>query len=146
MGRRSGTTVRSSELISLLGSGGRGEFYCTRDAKLSTRSTLTVLPVALRQIGQRISRFQRGAQVTAALDHPYIAAYHGLEEDGVPGLVMELVKGMTLPGSVGAILPATPRPFSYGRIQAFDWPRKVTPWRFHPNSGEDGCPCPQAPS
>ncbi len=145
MAFRSGTRVRSLEVISLLGSGGRGEVYCTRDAEPGIRSALTVLPEALFHNGERLSLFRRGAQVTAALDHPYIAVYHCPEEAGVRRLVMELVEETTLAGPLGAILPATPRPFSRGRIQMFDWPTKVTLWRFHPNSGEDRCPSPQVP-
>ena len=42
-------------------------------------------------------RFQREAEVLAALNHPNIAIIHGLEKsDGVTGLVMELVEGPTL--------------------------------------------------
>src|SRR6185436_11110571 len=45
----------------------------------------------------RMTRFQREAQVLAALNHPGIATIHGLEESGsVRALVMELVPGPTL--------------------------------------------------
>jgi serine/threonine protein kinase len=40
------------------------------------------------------ARFTREAQTLAALNHPHIAAIHGLEESGgVTALVMELVEG-----------------------------------------------------
>jgi serine/threonine protein kinase len=142
MALRSGTKVRSLELNSLLGSGGSGEFYRTRDTKLSTRLALKVLPEALRSNGERISRFRCGAQVRIALDHPHIAAYYGLKEVDVPRLVMELVEGMTLLGPLRAV----PRPFSHGRSRAFDRPTKVTLSPLHPKSGEDRWPCPQAPN
>jgi serine/threonine-protein kinase len=46
---------------------------------------------------ERLARFQREAQVLAALNHPNIAIIHGLEEaDGVKALVLELVEGPTL--------------------------------------------------
>ena len=46
---------------------------------------------------ERISRFQREARTLAALNHPHIAAIHGLEEtSGTPVLVMELVEGEDL--------------------------------------------------
>ena len=44
-----------------------------------------------------MARFQREARLLAAIDHPHIAAIHGLhEEDGQHFLVMELVDGETL--------------------------------------------------
>jgi eukaryotic-like serine/threonine-protein kinase len=44
-----------------------------------------------------LARFQRQAQVLAALNHPNIAAIYGLEEsDQAKALVMELVEGPTL--------------------------------------------------
>ena len=44
-----------------------------------------------------MARFQREAQVLASLNHPNIAAIHGLEEsDGQQALVLELVEGPTL--------------------------------------------------
>ena len=44
-----------------------------------------------------MARFQREAKLLAVLDHPHIAAIHGLhEEDGQHFLVMELVEGATL--------------------------------------------------
>jgi serine/threonine protein kinase len=44
-----------------------------------------------------VRQLDREAQVLASLNHPNIAAIHGLEEaDGVRALVMELVEGPTL--------------------------------------------------
>jgi len=46
---------------------------------------------------ERLARFRREAQLLASLNHPNIAAIHGLEEaDGQPFLVLELVEGETL--------------------------------------------------
>ena len=45
----------------------------------------------------RLARFQREARVLASLNHPNIAAIHGLEEsEGTKALVLELVDGPTL--------------------------------------------------
>ena len=45
----------------------------------------------------RLARFTREAQVLASLNHPNIAAIHGIEEaEGTRALVLELVEGPTL--------------------------------------------------
>jgi serine/threonine-protein kinase len=50
-----------------------------------------------------MARFQREAQVLAALSHPHIAAIYGIEEDrGIRALVMELVEGPTLAERIAA--------------------------------------------
>jgi serine/threonine protein kinase len=46
---------------------------------------------------ERLARFQREAEVVAALNHPNIAAIYGLEKAaGMTALVMERVEGPTL--------------------------------------------------
>jgi serine/threonine protein kinase len=58
---------------------------------------IKVLPTAFTSDQERVARFQREAQVLAALNHPHIAQIHGLDEvDGTPFLVLELVDGGTL--------------------------------------------------
>lgn len=60
-----------------------------------------MLPEALAHDDWRLARFQREAEVLASLNHPDIAAIHGLEErGGMTALVMELVEEPTLPASV----------------------------------------------
>ncbi len=45
----------------------------------------------------RLARFEREAQVLAALNHPHIGAIYGLQEsESVTALVLELVEGPTL--------------------------------------------------
>jgi eukaryotic-like serine/threonine-protein kinase len=58
---------------------------------------IKVLPVSVAADADRLARFQREAEVLAALNHPHIAAIYGLEDSGpTKGLVMELVEGPTL--------------------------------------------------
>ena len=58
---------------------------------------LKTLPEAFAADPDRLARFQREAQVLASLNHPNIAAIHGLEEtDDTKALVLELVEGPTL--------------------------------------------------
>jgi len=56
-----------------------------------------VLPAAVASDPERLARFQREAEVLAALNHPNIAHIHGLENsDGNIAIVMELVEGHTI--------------------------------------------------
>jgi Tol biopolymer transport system component len=90
-----------------------GEVYRARDTKLNRDVALKVLPEVLAHDAERMARFQREAQVLAALNHPNIAAIYGLEESGAThALVMELVEGHTLAERiVGAgLVPAQGRP------------------------------------
>jgi serine/threonine protein kinase len=74
-----------------------GEVYRARDTKLGRDVAIKVLRATLTNDPDRLARFQREAQVLAALNHPNIAAIHHFEEtsDG-PALVMELVEGETI--------------------------------------------------
>ena len=70
-----------------------GEVYRARDTKLKREVALKVLPEALACDRERMARFQREAEMLAALNHPNIAAIYGLEKGA---LIMELVEGETL--------------------------------------------------
>src|SRR5262245_46068507 len=92
-----GARLGSYEVTALIGSGGMGEVYRARDTRLDRDVALKVLPDVFAQDAERLARFQREAKVLASLNHPNIAAIHGLEEaDGVKALVLELVEGPTL--------------------------------------------------
>ena len=76
-----------------------GEVCRARDTKLQRDVALKVLPVAFATDPERMTRFQREAQLLAALNHPNIAAIYGLEDGGgCQAIVMELVEGQTLTG------------------------------------------------
>ena len=56
-----------------------------------------MLPADVAGDRERLARFQREAEVLAALNHPNIAHIHGLEDaNGTTALVMELVDGEDL--------------------------------------------------
>ncbi len=94
---RAGSKLGPYEVVVPLGSGGMGEVYRARDAKLSRGVALKVLPGDFAHDPQRMARFEREAQLLAALNHPNIAAIYGLEDSGsTRALVMELVEGPTL--------------------------------------------------
>ena len=105
MAPASGTRIGPDEVTGTLGAGGMGEVYRARDARLARDVALKVLPDSFAEDPERLARFQREAQVLAALTHPNIGAIYGLEEqtDVVSGvsrtiraLVLELVEGDTL--------------------------------------------------
>jgi serine/threonine protein kinase/Tol biopolymer transport system component len=74
-----------------------GEVYRATDTKLGREVALKALPAEVAQDPERLARFRREAQVLAALNHPGVAAIHGLEEAaGQPFLVLELVEGEDL--------------------------------------------------
>jgi eukaryotic-like serine/threonine-protein kinase len=93
----SGTRMGPYEILSLLGSGGMGEVYRARDARLHRDVALKLLPATVAADPDRLARFTREAQVLAALNHPNICAIYGIEEsEGITALVLELVEGPTL--------------------------------------------------
>ena len=93
----SGTRLGHYEILALLGAGGMGEVYHARDTRLGREVAIKVLPEEFARDPERLARFEREAQLLAALNHPNIAAIYGLEEhDGLRFLVLELVPGQTL--------------------------------------------------
>jgi eukaryotic-like serine/threonine-protein kinase len=92
-----GKTLGNFEITSQLGKGGMGEVYRAKDRKLGRDVAIKVLPEEFAKDADRVSRFQREAKLLASLNHPNIAAIHGLEESsGTNFLVLELVEGDTL--------------------------------------------------
>jgi eukaryotic-like serine/threonine-protein kinase len=92
-----GTQLGSHEITALLGKGGMGEVYRARDTKLKRDVAIKILPDEFSRDIDRMSRFQREAEVLASLNHPNIAAIYDLEEaSGFRYLILELVEGETL--------------------------------------------------
>jgi len=75
-----GSRIGPYEVLSTLGTGGMGEVYRARDAKLNRDVAIKVLLPALASDPDRLARFSREAQVLASLNHPKIAHIHGIEE------------------------------------------------------------------
>jgi eukaryotic-like serine/threonine-protein kinase len=98
-----GTRLGPYEVVAAIGAGGMGEVYRARDTKLGREVALKVLPESFSADADRLARFQREAHVLAALNHPHIAAIHGLEDStAVTALVLELVDGDTLADRIAA--------------------------------------------
>ncbi|WP_344247601.1 protein kinase domain-containing protein [Actinocorallia libanotica] len=101
------------ELLKPLGRGGMGVVHQARDRELERIVAVKVLPTELLRSGDFRARFRREARAAASLSHPNIAVVHDIGEDTddeepVPYLVMELVKGATL-AELMRREPPTPR-------------------------------------
>src|ERR1700689_4882255 len=90
MALTAGTRLGPYEILAPIGAGGMGEVYRAKDTKLKRDVALKVLPDSFASDPERMARFQREAEVLAALNHPNIAQIYGVEERA---LVMELVEG-----------------------------------------------------
>src|SRR5262245_27753408 len=96
-----GQQLGSYEITALLGKGGMGEVYRAADKKLKRDVAIKILPDEFSIDGDRVSRFQREAEVLASLNHPNIATIYDLQEaNGTQFLALELVEGRD------ALLPA----------------------------------------
>src|SRR5689334_20432229 len=92
-----GTQLGSHEITALLGKGGMGEVYRARDTKLKRDVAIKILPDEFSRDADRVSRFQREAELLASVNHPNIAAiYDRQEANDTRFLVLELVEGETL--------------------------------------------------
>jgi serine/threonine protein kinase len=90
-----GDRIGPYQILAPIGAGGMGEVYRAKDTKLKRDVALKVLPSAFANDPERMARFQREAEVLAALNHPNIAAIYGIEQQA---LVMEFVEGENLKG------------------------------------------------
>ena len=97
MALTAGTRLGHYHVTSLLGEGGMGQVWQATDTQLGRQVALKILPDAFAADPDRLARFKREAQILASLNHPNIAAIHGIEEaEGTRALVLELVEGPTL--------------------------------------------------
>jgi Tol biopolymer transport system component len=85
-----------------LGAGGMGEVWRGHDTSLGRDVAVKALPDEFAQDADRLVRFEREAQVLAALNHPNLAIIHELKEvAGSKYLILELVEGETLAERIG---------------------------------------------
>ncbi len=61
-----GTQLGSMEVTALIGRGGMGEVYRARDTKLKRDVATKILPDEFSRDADRVSRFQREAEVLAS--------------------------------------------------------------------------------
>lgn len=89
-----GTRLGPYAVSAKIGEGGMGQVWQATDTTLNRQVALKILPDAFAADPDRLARFQREAQVLASLNHPNIAAIHGIEQsDDTQALVLDWSKG-----------------------------------------------------
>ena len=89
-----GATFAGYTIVRLLGSGGMGEVYLAQHPRLPRRDALKVLPVSVSADNEYRQRFNREADIAAALWHPHIVGVHDRGEfDGQIWISMDYVDG-----------------------------------------------------
>jgi serine/threonine protein kinase len=74
-----GTRLGRYQVAAEIGAGGMGEVYRASDPDLKRDVAIKVLPATLASDPERLTRFQREAEILASLNHPNIAIIYGLE-------------------------------------------------------------------
>jgi len=101
MSLNSGTRLGPYLIEGPLGAGGMGEVYKGTDTRLHRTVAIKALHDLFALYPDRVARFEREAQILASLNHPNIAAIHGLEEvSGAKFLILEFVEGRTLADAI----------------------------------------------
>ncbi|MCE9567595.1 MAG: DUF1080 domain-containing protein [Planctomycetes bacterium] len=94
-------------LLGELGRGGMGVVYRAEDPRLKREVALKVMLPQFAANSTAKARFVREARAQAKVEHDHVAAIHQVHEhDGLPYIVMPLLKGMTLQTAI----KANPRP------------------------------------
>ena len=97
MSLTAGARLGPYEIVASIGAGGMGVVYRARDTRLGRDVAVKVLPPLFAADPDRRARFEREARLLASVNHSHIAAIYGIEEnDGIRGLILELVEGPTL--------------------------------------------------
>jgi eukaryotic-like serine/threonine-protein kinase len=91
------TSLGDYRVLRQLGAGGMGVVYLAEDPQLRRQVALKVIRPELVARADLRKRFLSEAQAVAAVEHDHIVAiFHVGEHDGVPYLVMPLLRGKTL--------------------------------------------------
>src|SRR5215510_208554 len=93
-----GQTISHYRVVSKLGEGGMGVVYIAEDMLLGRQVAIKTIVESGSDRKHYRSRFLREARAVSALSHPNIATIYDFGEtpDGMPYIVMELIKGETL--------------------------------------------------
>ena len=104
------------EIEEVLAQGGMAIVYVARHRTLNTRVAVKVLSAALERNKVLRERFYREAKATQKLAHPNIIEImdHGQTEEGLPYLVMELLRGENMADAIarGKMAPSLALPIA----------------------------------
>jgi serine/threonine-protein kinase len=93
----SGATIGPYVVDREIGRGGMGVVFLAHDTRLGRTVALKALPEEVASDPEHLQRFEREARVLASLNHPNVAAIHGIEEsEGRRYLALEHIEGETL--------------------------------------------------
>ena len=92
-----GYRIAQYEILSPLGSGGMGEVYRARDARLGRDVAIKVMAAHIAVDPEMRRRFETEARAVASLSHSAILSiFEMVMADGLPCAVMELLEGQNL--------------------------------------------------
>jgi eukaryotic-like serine/threonine-protein kinase len=92
-----GSRLGPYEILKLIGAGGMGEVYRSRDTRLKREVAIKVLPASFLDDRKRLLRFEQEARSAGGLDHANVLAVYDVGSDaGRPYIVSQLLEGETL--------------------------------------------------
>jgi len=92
-----GKTIGGCEILEVIGQGGMGVIYRSRQKSLDRVVALKVLARHLASDINFVARFQKEARAIARVNHPNILAVYDVGDDqGVNYMIMELIDGQSL--------------------------------------------------
>lgn len=93
-----GQVIDQYEIVGVLGQGGMGCVYEAINTKIKKRVAIKSIDGALTKNAEAIARFQREALAAGAIESPHIVQIFDASEteDGVPYIVMEMLRGTDL--------------------------------------------------
>ena len=88
-----GQTIAHYRLVEQIGEGGMGVVWKAVDTRLGREVAVKGLPEGFVEDADRLARLEREARLLASLNHPNIAAIHGVKQPARPVTALALIAG-----------------------------------------------------